>query len=295
MSDVAELSDFRFAHRMRVRWVEVDMQRIVFNAHYLTYIDTAVADYWRALGMPYESAMPIIGGDLYVKKASLTYHASARYDDVLDVALRCARMGNSSMVFEGAIFHGGKLLISAELVYVFADPHAQTPKPIPTLLREWLQGFEAGQPMCSTQIEIWRDCKHAAIGLRSAVFSAELGIDASLMSDTHDLEAIHAATRNRMGDVVASGRAYADCDNTWRIGRMAVNRALRGSHLGAAVLSSLEAAIADRRSGDSTVVIELDAMVSAEPFYSRAGYVRCAEPINAMNIPHVMMKKTLPP
>ncbi len=25
--------DFRFAHRLRVRWVEVDMQQIVFNGH----------------------------------------------------------------------------------------------------------------------------------------------------------------------------------------------------------------------------------------------------------------------
>ena len=28
-------SDFRMAHRLRVRWVEVDMQKIVFNGHYL--------------------------------------------------------------------------------------------------------------------------------------------------------------------------------------------------------------------------------------------------------------------
>ena len=32
--------DFRFSHRLRVRWVEVDMQKIVFNAHYLMYFDT---------------------------------------------------------------------------------------------------------------------------------------------------------------------------------------------------------------------------------------------------------------
>ena len=44
--------DFRFFHRLRVRWAEVDMQKIVFNAHYLMYFDTAVADYWRALAMP---------------------------------------------------------------------------------------------------------------------------------------------------------------------------------------------------------------------------------------------------
>ena len=50
-------SDFRFFHRMRVRWAEVDMQKIVFNAHYLMYFDTAISDYWRALCLPYQPTM----------------------------------------------------------------------------------------------------------------------------------------------------------------------------------------------------------------------------------------------
>jgi len=58
--------DFRFFHRMRVRWAEVDMQKIVFNAHYLMYFDTAVADYWRAVALPYEEAMHQLGGDLVI-------------------------------------------------------------------------------------------------------------------------------------------------------------------------------------------------------------------------------------
>jgi hypothetical protein len=62
--------DFRFFHRLRVRWAEVDMQKIVFNAHYLMYFDTAIADYWRAIGLPYEAAMEQLEGDLYVKKAT---------------------------------------------------------------------------------------------------------------------------------------------------------------------------------------------------------------------------------
>jgi YbgC/YbaW family acyl-CoA thioester hydrolase len=78
--------EFRFFHRLRVRWAEVDMQKIVFNAHYLMYFDTAVADYWRALAMPYEEAMHLLQGDLYVKKATVEFHASARMDDRLDVA-----------------------------------------------------------------------------------------------------------------------------------------------------------------------------------------------------------------
>lgn len=60
--------NFRCVHRLRVRWAEVDMQKIVFNAHYLMYIDTAMSDYWRALALPYEASMQTLGGEMYVKK-----------------------------------------------------------------------------------------------------------------------------------------------------------------------------------------------------------------------------------
>ena len=56
-------SDFRCVHRLRVRWAEVDMQKIVFNAHYLMYIDNAMSDYWRALALPYEASMLALGGE----------------------------------------------------------------------------------------------------------------------------------------------------------------------------------------------------------------------------------------
>ena len=81
-------SDFRFLHRLRVRWAEVDLQKIVFNPHYLMYLDTALADYWRAMGLPYEPTLAALGGELFLKKATLEYHASAVYDDYLDVGLR---------------------------------------------------------------------------------------------------------------------------------------------------------------------------------------------------------------
>ena len=64
-------ADFRFFSQLRVRWVEVDMQKIVFNGHYLMYLDTAVADYWRALALPYERSMHELQGDLFVVKSSL--------------------------------------------------------------------------------------------------------------------------------------------------------------------------------------------------------------------------------
>ena len=45
--------EYTCTHRLRVRWSEVDMQKIVFNGNYLNYIDVAIAEYWRAIGLPY--------------------------------------------------------------------------------------------------------------------------------------------------------------------------------------------------------------------------------------------------
>src|SRR5690348_13142902 len=80
-------NDFRFLDRLRVRWVEVDMQKIVFNGHYLMYFDTAFGGYWRAMALPYTATMKYLGGDLFVRKSSLEYEGSARYDDVLDIGI----------------------------------------------------------------------------------------------------------------------------------------------------------------------------------------------------------------
>ncbi len=134
-STLPKRTDFRLWHRLRVRWAEVDMQKIVFNGHYLTFFDNAMGDYWRSLALPYESAMQQLGGDMFVKKSTLEYHASARYDDVLDVGLRCQRVGTSSLTFTCAIFCGEALLVGCELVYVFASPITQRPVPVPELLR----------------------------------------------------------------------------------------------------------------------------------------------------------------
>ena len=54
LAHLPKLADFRLHHRLRVRWAEVDLQKIVFNPHYLMYVDTAIADYWRAIALPYE-------------------------------------------------------------------------------------------------------------------------------------------------------------------------------------------------------------------------------------------------
>lgn len=230
---------FQFLHRMRVRWVEVDMQKIVFNAHYLMYIDTAVADYWRALGLPYESALAQLGGDLFVKKAGLEYHASARYDDLLDVGLRCARIGTSSITFVAAIYRADTLLVTGELIYVYADPKTQQSKPVPPDLREIFEAFESAQPMVHVQIGTWTQLQPLVARLRTEVLVDELGMEPSLVFDAADTDAQHACLRNRLGQTIAVARRTVDTTGAVKVDKIAVQRALRGVGLGKRVAHAL--------------------------------------------------------
>ena len=286
----ANRQSFRFFHRLRVRWAEVDMQKIVFNAHYLMYFDTAMGDYWRALALPYDTTMLALEGDLYVKKASVEYHASARVDDQLDVALKCSRIGTSSMVFTGAIFRGEEHLISCDLIYVFADPVTQTSKPVPAKLRETLMGYEAWEPMAQIQLGTWRELGSLASKVRTEVFVDEQRIPVEMEWDEADETAVHALARNRLGLPVATGRLLQHAPGVSRIGRMAVNRALRGSNLGRDVLRALTQA-ATRR-GDHEVL--LHAQRNAEGFYARLGFLPRGEPFEEAGIVHIEMYHALP-
>ena len=281
--------DFRFVHRLRVRWVEVDMQHIVFNGHYLMYFDTAVTDYWRRLAMPYAATMLQLGGDLYVKKASLEYHASAEMDDFLDVCMRCEHIGNSSMRFVGGIFRGDQLLISSELVYVYADPVAKKSQPIPEALRGLLQAFERGQDMVQLQLGPWSQLQTLAAPLRAEVFVHEQQVPADMEWDEADHSALHCVAVNRMGMALATGRLLQHAPGVARIGRMAVKKSMRGSDLGARVLQALMDAA--RARGDHSVL--LHAQCSAEGFYKRAGFVPQGPVFEEAGIAHIEMVRAL--
>jgi len=138
--------DFTFSHSLRVRWAEVDRQGIVFNGHYLMYFDVGITEYWRALGYPYPDGLLQHGTDLYVKKASIEYHASAQYDDVLNVMVRVARIGRSSLQFLLEIHRGAEHLISGEVLYVNADPTTRTSQSVPEFLRQAIGNLERVPP-----------------------------------------------------------------------------------------------------------------------------------------------------
>ena len=281
-------ADFRFHHRFSVCRAELG-QQAAFNPHDLSCFDRATTGYWLALALPYAAAMQRLGGDLFLRKATVEFNGSASLEDDLDIGLRCHRIDDASLIFLGGVFRGDQPLMAAELVYVFADSATQRNRPVPAPLRALLEAHEAGQPVTRTQVGDWATLREPASAVRTAVFIEEQGIAREDEWDEADHAAVHAVVSNLLGMPVATGRLLQDAPRAGRIGRMAVLQPLRGSGLGHAVVESLERAA--RARGDRE--LRLSAQRSAEGFYRRLGYPPHGAPYEEVGIPHIGMRRAL--
>jgi len=135
---------FWFFHPFRVRYSEIDGQGVVFNAHYLTYFDTTITEYFRALGYDQYADAKQTGEDFHVVKSVIEYKAPVRFDWELDIGARVARIGNSSLTFELAIFSkgGNEALVTGEIVWVNTNQQTHRPVPISKAIRERIAARE---------------------------------------------------------------------------------------------------------------------------------------------------------
>jgi acyl-CoA thioester hydrolase len=126
-----------FAHSIRVRFAECDLQGVVFNAHYLAYIDVAITELWRAALGSYQTMLDR-GVDIVVADAHLRFHAGARFDQELTLELAITHMGNASIVTRHRIAHLDCALVDATMVHVTVDRKTLSKTPIPDWLRAGL-------------------------------------------------------------------------------------------------------------------------------------------------------------
>ncbi|GAA0746046.1 acyl-CoA thioesterase [Sphingomonas sp. ABOLD] len=135
---------FPFSTRFRVRYSEIDGQKIVFNSRYLEYADVGLTEFWRwadlaRLGPEWMEA------EFNVVRAQVEYKRPFRFDDLVEVFVRVERLGNSSMTMRADLCHAetGDLHAEVELVSVHLDLDTRRPKPIPEAVRAALLAIGA--------------------------------------------------------------------------------------------------------------------------------------------------------
>lgn len=99
---------------VRVRYAETDQMGIAYHANYLVWCEIGRTDLIRQSGMPY-AAMEERGVRLAVSEASLRFHASARYDELVQVETTITEVKSRSVTFAYSISRSasGERLASA--------------------------------------------------------------------------------------------------------------------------------------------------------------------------------------
>ena len=128
-------AEFPHRHAFRVRWSETDAQGVVFNARYLDYADIAITEYWRASRI--RDDHPEAPLEFHVKRATVTWEAPIKPDEMIEVMARTTATGRTSFTQLVEIHGNGEaddLRCTIELVNVHVDLATHRPAPLP----EWL-------------------------------------------------------------------------------------------------------------------------------------------------------------
>ena len=132
-----------FEHKFRVRYAECDPQGVVFNAHYLAYLDTNITELWRAAFGSYQ-AMLDRGIDMVVVEAQLRFHQPARFDDELTLQVGVSKLGTTSITTAHLIARGAEPVADGTLTHVLVDRETLTKTEIPDWIRDGLAPWHAG-------------------------------------------------------------------------------------------------------------------------------------------------------
>ena len=134
---------FAFSTRFRVRYAEIDGQRIVFNSRYLEYADVAVTEFWEWTGIA--EALPEVwpATEFNVRRTEIDYLKPFRLGDTVEAFVRIEKLGTTSLTkrFELAHAETGELHTVINMVSVHVDLETGRPVPLPDAIRTVLESL----------------------------------------------------------------------------------------------------------------------------------------------------------
>jgi acyl-CoA thioester hydrolase len=134
---------YRHFRSISTRWMDNDIYGHVNNVVYYSYFDTAVNLYLMEQGAIDIERGPVIG---LVVETHCNYFRSIAFPDAVQVGLRVARLGASSVRYEVGMFRNDDELASAQghFVHVYVDRANRRPVVLPDELRTALNALRAG-------------------------------------------------------------------------------------------------------------------------------------------------------
>jgi acyl-CoA thioester hydrolase len=134
-----------FRYYLRVRYVECDAQKVVFNSRYSEYVDVSINEFLRAAGVLPEFLEGRL--DFQLVKQTVEWKAPARFDQVLELSIAAVRLGTTSFTIGTTFRIAGEapVIATAETVYVLVDARTLTKLSRPESLRAALTAGAGGQ------------------------------------------------------------------------------------------------------------------------------------------------------
>jgi len=138
MTERSVRADYKHFLPLQTRWADNDVYGHVNNVAYYGYFDTIVNEYLIGAG-----ALDIHDGEVIglVVETGCKYFAPLEFPQKLEGALRVAKIGNTSVRYELAIFKTGEDAPAAEghFVHVYVDRETRCPVNLPEGLRRALE------------------------------------------------------------------------------------------------------------------------------------------------------------
>jgi acyl-CoA thioester hydrolase len=138
-----------FRYYLRVRYIECDAQKVVFNSRYSEYVDVSINEFLRAIGVLPEFLEGRL--DFQLVKQTVEWKAPARFDQVLELSIAATRLGTTSFTIATTFRIAGgdrvddRVIVTAETVYVLVEAATLTKLALPDSLRAALEAGAAGK------------------------------------------------------------------------------------------------------------------------------------------------------
>jgi acyl-CoA thioester hydrolase len=132
---------FKFSAPTRVGFSDTDAQGIVYYGRYNPYFDLARVEYLRSLGLLQARGEV---GDFVMRANDVEYFAPAVFDDEIEVFVRVARIGRTSVTFAFAAYRvpDDVLMVTAHQTLVYVDLAERKACPVPDAFRRPVLSFE---------------------------------------------------------------------------------------------------------------------------------------------------------
>ena len=144
MNELMSPKDFKHRFSVTVRFHEVDMLGVCYNAVYINFFETARLEYIKAAGLMPSRGLFSDGNIFFIVKNEINYRGYAYHDDVLDVYSKISYIKNSSFGYDHLIVNqkSGKVIVDGKVVIVHVDSNTRKAKRLSEIFIEKVKEFE---------------------------------------------------------------------------------------------------------------------------------------------------------